>query len=607
MTPAAHLAAMVAGGCVTAAGMAATAVWSRRYSRRTRRDRELHAMFLAAAESSLNTFTIFTSVRDEAGKIIDFRLKYANANAEALTGKPRAELAGKNLSEIVPVATTSGVFEELCQVARSGVPLNEELAVPPGCLSTNWLRLQAVRLEDGLAITCSDVTERRQMLNYMTHLATHDQLTGLLGRTLLGDMTVEAVERARRFGTKVAIFMIDLDQFKRINDSLGHASGDQILIETAQRLRRAVRSTDVIARVGGDEFVVVMPDIISVDDVERCAVNLVSRISPEMRIEGQLVHVAASVGVCIYPDFAADAKHLLNRADAAMYAAKENGRNQYRFFSEDMLKETSNRLAMEHALRHALANEELCLHYQPQVSLATGTITGMEALLRWKNPQMGQISPAQFIPVAEETGLIVPIGEWAIQAACREAKMIQHELELDLTLSINLSPRQFLQGNLVQVIEQALIAGGFSAGRLEVEITENMLMVNSGGNLDKLQKMRELGVHISIDDFGTGFSSFSYLLQYQVDRLKIDQSFVKRTGADPNADAVVRTIIALSHGLGIRVVAEGVETASQLRFLQRKRCDIAQGNFLMSPVSAKDFIERARRHSFTFPPSELRV
>jgi len=414
-------------------------------------------------------------------------------------------------------------------------------------------------------------------------------LTGLVGRALLQDKTVEAVERASRNGTKVAAFLIDLDHFKRINDWLGHASGDEILLETANRLRRAVRSSDTVARVGGDEFVVIMPDITRVSDVEQCAVNLVAKLAPEIAVEDQMVQLTASVGVCVYPDFAADAKHLLKRADSAMYAAKEGGRNQHQIFSEDMLKETANRLSMEHALRHALANGELCMHYQPQVSLTTGMVTGMEALLRWTHPRYGSVPPSQFITIAEETGLIVPIGEWAFMTACCEGRALQQELGMELTVSINLSPRQFQQNNLVPMIERALAASGLPVRSLEVEITENMLMVNSGGNLDKLQRIRELGAGISIDDFGTGFCSFSYLLQYHVDRLKIDQSFVRQAVTDANAAAVVRTILAMSHGLNIRVVAEGVETDEQLRFLFRRRCDEAQGNYFAPPVAAQDF------------------
>jgi diguanylate cyclase (GGDEF)-like protein/PAS domain S-box-containing protein len=539
---------------------------------------------------------------------VDGTITEMNLAAEKLTGYSRSELIGKSSMtmlhddrELVARAeeTPDNIdhigFDVLSAGAAAGEIEEKEwtLIRRDGSRVPINLAMRAVRAEsgepNGFVGIAIDMTERRQMLQYVTHLATHDQLTGLLGRALLRDKTVEAVERARRYGTKVALFVVDLDQFKRINDSLGHSSGDQILIEAANRLKRAVRSTDVVARVGGDEFVVVMTDITSISDVELCATNLVARLSPEIKIEDYLVNVTASVGVCVYPDFASDAKHLMKRADSAMYAAKERGRNQYQVFTEDMLKETADRLTMEHALRHALSNGELELHYQPQLSLSTGMVTGMEALLRWHHPRLGNVSPGQFIPLAEETGLIVPIGEWAFITACREGKALQDELGVDLTISVNLSPRQLQQRNLVEVIEHALAMSGLAARNLEIEITENMLMVNSDNNLEKLQRIRELGARISIDDFGTGFSSFSYLLQYQVDRLKIDKSFVKQAGTDPNAAAVVRTIIAMSHGLAIRVVAEGVETDEQLRFLMRRKCDEAQGNYIGYPVPFSEF------------------
>jgi diguanylate cyclase (GGDEF)-like protein/PAS domain S-box-containing protein len=699
---------------------------------------QAHSQFLAAAETSLDAFGLFESVRDEEGRIVDFRVLYVNANVERLVERSRSELLGQTLSAVTPIKATGSMFARFCRVVETGESLNEEFPLSYPSVKAAWLRTQVVKLGDGLAITFSDIseakatqeryahlaeftgsvfqsapfsivatdiagmitamnveaekltgyrseelvgkasltvlhderellgravavdsaatlekygfevltskaskgemeeqewtlirrdgtrtpinlamravkteagevmgfvsiafdiTDRRQMMEYVTHLATHDQLTGLTGRALLQDKTVQTVELARRYGTKVAVFVIDLDHFKRINDSLGHSAGDQILIEAAHRLRRSVRSTDVVARIGGDEFVVVMPDITTVDDVEQCAVNLVATLSPEISIEEHLVHVTASVGVCIYPDFASDAKHLLKRADSAMYAAKENGRNQFQIFSESMLKETAERLTMEHALRHALANKELSMHYQPQISLTTGAVTGMEALLRWTNHRLGSISPSQFIPLAEETGLIVPIGEWAFMTACCEGKALQDELGMDLTVSINLSPRQFQQKDLIALVEHSLSKSGLSPERLQIEITENMLMVNSEHVLEKLQKMRELGVRISIDDFGTGFCSFSYLLEYQVDRLKIDQSFVKKAGTDANAAAVVRTIIAMSHGLNIKVVAEGVETDEQMRFLLRRKCDEAQGNFIAKPVAMAEFGDVVRRYA----------
>ena len=438
----------------------------------------------------------------------------------------------------------------------------------------------------GIAV---DVTERKEMLARVTHLATHDHLTKLAGRALLQENTSQAVERARRYGTRVAAFLIDIDQLKRINDSLGHSNGDKVLVEIAERLKGAVRSSDTVARVGGDEFVVVMPDIMSIGDAEQCGQNLVQWITPSISLDGHEIHVTASVGACIYPDFASDAKHLLKRADAAMYAAKEDGRNQCRIFTEDMLKETAGRLSMEHALRHALANGEMSMHYQPQISLMSGQVIGMEGLLRWTHPKLGQVPPSVFVPLAEETGLIVPIGAWVFSTACTEAMTMRKELGMDLTISVNLSPRQFQQKNLLEVIENALKLSGLPARSLEIEITENMVMLNSESNLNKLQSIRELGARIAIDDFGTGFCSFNYLLQYQVDRLKIDQSFVRQSVDDSNAAAVVRTIIAMSHGLNMKVVAEGVETEEQLRFLLRRKCDEAQGCFFSGPVPAEDF------------------
>lgn len=545
-----------------------------------------------------------------------------NVAAEKLTGYSREELVGKApltvlhderelLGKALSINRAATAEQYGFRVLTAGVAAGEmeeqewTLIGRDGVRTPINLAMRAVTTDagevSGYVSIAVDITERKQMLDYVTHLATHDQLTGLAGRALLQDKTVQAVDLARRYGTKVGVFVIDLDHFKRLNDSLGHTSGDQLLVEAARRLSRSVRSTDVVARVGGDEFVVVMPDITTVEDVEQCAANLVARLAPEISIEEHLVQLTASVGVCIYPDFAADAKHLLKRADSAMYVAKENGRNQYQIFSESMLQETTERLTMEHALRHALTNGELCMHYQPQISLTTGAVTGMEALLRWTHPKLGCISPSQFIPLAEETGLIVPIGEWAFMTSCCEAKALQDELGIDLTVSINLSPRQFQQKNLVHIVENSLAKSGLPAERLQIEITENMLMSNSEDILDKLEKMRELGIRISIDDFGTGFCSFSYLLQYQVDRLKIDQSFVKKAGIDANAAAVVRTIIAMSHGLNIKVVAEGVETDEQLRFLVRRKCDEAQGNFIGRPVAPEEFCEAVRKYGNQIP------
>ena len=442
---------------------------------------------------------------------------------------------------------------------------------------------------NGFIAIASDITERKQLMTYLNHMASHDQLTGLPGRTLLRERIAEAIEKAMLHGRKVAVFVIDLDHFKRMNDSLGHRAGDEIIVGMAERMRQSLRRSDTLGRLGGDEFIVVMPHIATLVDVERCAKRLVDRVSSTAQVGDMEVNLTASVGVCVFPDFAEDVDSLLERADAATYAAKENGRNQYQVFSEAMLKESQERLSMDTALRHALVREELFLHYQPLVSLTTGRVIGMEALLRWHHPKLGVIAPSTFIPLAEDTGLIVAIGEWALKQSCIQAKAICDELGMDLSVSVNLSPRQFEQHNLLEVIDEALEDSGLPARNLQLELTENTLMINSASNLEKLQLIRQLGARVAIDDFGTGFCSFSYLLQYPVDRLKIDQSFVMKAVTEPNAATVVRTIVAMSHHLGIKVIAEGVETPDHLRFLAERQCDEAQGYYFSRPVAAAGF------------------
>ena len=441
----------------------------------------------------------------------------------------------------------------------------------------------------GFVAIASDITERKQLMTYLNHMTSHDQLTGLPGRTLLRERIAEAIERAMLHGRKVAVFVIDLDHFKRMNDSLGHRAGDEVLVGMAERMKQSLRRSDTLGRLGGDEFVVVMPHIATMEDVERCAKRLVDRVSSTAQVGELEVNLTASVGVCVYPDFAEDVDSLLERADAATYAAKEGGRNQYQVFADAMLKQSQDRLSMDTALRHALTREEMFLHYQPLVSLSTGRVIGMESLLRWHHPKHGVISPSTFIPLAEETGLIVAIGEWALKQSCKQAKRLCDELKIDLSVSINLSPRQFEQSNLLQVIREALEESGLPPKNLQVELTENTLMINSASNLEKLQQIRQLGARVAIDDFGTGFCSFSYLLQYPVDRLKIDQSFVMKAITEPNAATVVRTIVAMSHHLGIKVIAEGVEKPDHLRFLASRNCDEAQGYYFSRPVAAAGF------------------
>ena len=533
-----------------------------------------------------------------------------NSAAERLTGYKRADLIGSvsiitlhEPSELTRRSDDTGPHDEpelngfslITAKAAHGEVDEREWTYVRNDGSTLPVHVAVTAVKDGAGIVtgfiaiASDITERKQLMTYLNHMASHDQLTGLPGRTLLRERIAEAIEKAMLHGRKVAVFVVDLDHFTRLNDSLGHRAGDEIIVGMAERVRQSLRRSDTLGRLGGDEFIVVMPHIATLNDVERCAKRLVERVSSTAQVGDMEVNLTASVGVCIYPDFAEDVDSLLERADAATYAAKENGRNQFQMFTEAMLKESQERLSMDTALRHALVREELFLHYQPLVSLTTGRVIGMEALLRWHHPKLGIIAPSTFIPLAEDTGLIVAIGEWALRQSCVQAKTLCDELGMDLSVSVNLSPRQFEQQNLLQVIDDALEVSGLPAKNLQLELTENTLMINSASNLEKLQLIRQRGARVAIDDFGTGFCSFSYLLQYPVDRLKIDQSFVMKAVTEPNAATVVRTIVAMSHHLGIKVIAEGVETPDHLRFLAERSCDEAQGYYFSRPVAASAF------------------
>ncbi|MES2391903.1 MAG: EAL domain-containing protein [Acidobacteriota bacterium] len=554
----------------------------------------------AFAQSIIESAPISMIATDAAGTIIAM-----NSAAERLTLYRKHDLVGQH--SLVLVHDPAEISARAVQLSRDlDEPVSagfQSLILKPsqGEQETReWtycrrdksrasvnLTMMALRTPDkqttGYLAIAFDVTERKQLTDSIVHMAHFDQLTGLPNRMLLNDRLTQGIERARRFKQKMAVFMVGIDHFKRINESLGHSGGDTVLNFFSEHLQSAVRRTDTVARVGGDEFVVLMPDFRGPADAERCAHLMLQKIGTPTIVGNAEIRVTASIGYCLYPDNAETPEELLRSADVAMHEAKATDRGSARAFSGQMQREAADRLKMEEELRHALDNGELILHYQPQVRCSTGEVVALEMLLRWKHPKRGYVPPTTFIPIAEKAGLLVGIGEWSLRKACFDTVALQKQLGRKLTIAVNLSPWQFSQRNLIPVVSEALEASGLSPDSLEIEITEQMLMATNTGVMETLRQIRERGVSVAIDDFGTGFSSFSYILQYDVDRLKIDRCFVDKATTDPGAAAIVRTIIAMAHGLNIDVVAEGVETVAQMNFLLRRKCDQVQG-YLFSPA-----------------------
>jgi diguanylate cyclase (GGDEF)-like protein/PAS domain S-box-containing protein len=438
--------------------------------------------------------------------------------------------------------------------------------------------------------------ERKLAEERIQYIATHDVLTNLPNRTVLSDRVSQAIERAASRDQSVSVMFIDLDRFKLVNDSLGHEAGDELLQIVAKRMQQHVEVSDSVVRIGGDEFVILLPD--RRKDTNAAATTcqrLIDAISAPIQIGGHKLQVTCSIGIANYPADGTDTQTLLANADAAMYQAKNIGRDNFQFYSSDLNAKAHQKLMLHEQLRNAIARSELILEYQPQIDLRTGEIFAAEALLRWNHPVMGRISPAEFIPLAEETGLIVPIGEWVITEACRQNKAWQDAGLRPTSVCVNVSARQFSDKNLVAHVRNALKASNLAANLLELELTESLIMQDIGQALDTMSELQSLGVQLSIDDFGTGYSSLSALKNFPVTRLKIDKSFINDLASNKSDRTVASAIILLGQKLNLRVIAEGVETKEQMQFLQDNNCDEMQGYLFSKPVSAAEFQELAHR------------
>ena len=556
-----------------------------RVLKRTRELQDAQQFMRAVIESS--PLAIYT--RDLEGKLTSW-----NPAAATMYGRSPEQVLGRKLDLIRPddIAQT----EELLRRAMAGektigAELTRRLQDGPELeLSINLVPL----IDDsgkvyGVLSMASDIGERKANERKVAFLAYHDALTGLPNRLLLEDRLMRALAQADRAKVKVALLFLDLDNFKRINDTLGHAVGDLLLREVAKRLRECVRDTDTVSRQGGDEFVLVLGELTDNDAALPVITKLLQRLEEPFFADGNELSTSASIGVALYPDDGRDFDSLSKKADLAMYRAKEAGRNTYRFFDEAMNVEAQEHLLLRNGLRRALERQELVLHYQPQVDLYTHQVIGAEALIRWNHPELGMVSPGRFIPVAEDSGLIVPIGEWVIAEACRQAVAWQRQGLPALLMAVNLSAVQFKRGNVEDTVTQALAASGLAPHLLELELTESILIQNVEQVLATLKRIKALGVQLSIDDFGTGYSSLSYLKRFDIDKLKIDQSFIRDLATDPDDAAIVNAIIQMAHSLGLRTIAEGVETADMLSRLQGFGCDEAQGYYLARPMPADAF------------------
>ena len=473
-----------------------------------------------------------------------------------------------------------------------------------GTLYPQWLTITAVRNDLGKIAhyigSFTDISERKQAAKKIEYLTYHDHLTNLPNRYSLVKNLSRALEFARQSTGHLAVMFIDLDQFKNINDSLGHHTGDSLLFLVAGRLLESVRNADIVARFGGDEFVVVLPQIRSGVSVAHLVNTVQQAVAQPYRVDGHELHVTSSIGISVFPHDGNGTEELIKNAEFAMSHAKANGRNGYQFFKQEMNTTAQKRLLLESDLRGAVEREEFLLHYQPQIDLASGRVIGVEALVRWQHPQRGLVPPDLFIPIAEETGLILPIGDFVLKTACRQLNAWLSEGLPQVRMAVNLSARQFKQGNLPSLVAKIIEETGIDPRLLELEITESAAMDNPEAAIIHLRRFREMGVELAIDDFGTGYSSLSYLKLFPVNRLKIDRSFVKDIETDTDDAAIAAATIALAHKLGKEVIAEGVETEGQLSFLKNQQCDIIQGYFFSRPLPAEQlaaFLRRNRRES----------
>ncbi|MGX4643584.1 bifunctional diguanylate cyclase/phosphodiesterase [Massilia sp. SYSU DXS3249] len=580
-------------------------VWSWQLAKARRRARRAQETYAAASEGSLDAFFVLRAVRDADGKVADFLVEATNSRAEAIIGLSRAKMQGMLMCDVLPHYRENGIFEDVAQVATDGKPREGEWQASDRRAAGRWLHRQVVAVEGGVVIIVRDITERKQVEERIFHMAHHDELTGLPNRNLMHNRIDQAIQNAERHGKSVALAFIDLDGFKLVNDGLGHKAGDELLKVVSERMGGCLRRSDTLARFGGDEFVVLLPDQ---NGDEHTLAPLLEKIrvavTEPVEVAGQVVQVSCSMGVVMYPRDGMDANALLMNADAAMYRAKDLGSNNFQFYTREMNASVEEKLVLLDGLRNAVqatietkaglstaargAVGQFRLLYQPKVDLKDGAIFGVEALIRWQHPEHGMVPPQRFIGLAEESGLIVEIGDWVVREACRQAQAWIAAGLPPVTMSVNVSARQFEEARLVERVAAALEESGLDPALLELEVTESLIMRDLQKSVAKMRELKAMGVSLSIDDFGTGYSSLSSLKTFPISRLKIDKSFVSELADNPDDQAIAMAVISLGHKLNLRVIAEGVETEQQRAFLRANECDEMQGYLFSKPVPADE-------------------
>lgn len=542
------------------------------------------ARFRALSESAMDIVTVI----DADGVIL-----YQSPSVRHLLGVDPESMIGLNQFEIIHREDSPALrerFKELIEKGTLDRPVEFRVRHADGTWRTlesigkNCLDVPAIR---GIIVNTRDVSERRAIQQRIQHLAYHDALTSLPNRSLLQDRVAQAISRADRGGKRLAVMFIDIDNFKNINDTLGHDVGDELLREVARRLSASVRGHDTIARQGGDEFIVLLEELEGQSGAARAAQKILDALRSAFEVGGTKQHVSGSIGIALYPDDGKDSQTLMKNADTAMFHSKAQGKNTYHFFTSNMNIAVKRRAMLESSLRAAVKDGDFLLHYQPQVDLATGKVVAAEALVRWNNQSGGIVMPGDFIPLAEETGLINEIGEWVMREGCMQARRWQAGGIAPERIAINLSARQLGDKGFLGMVKRVLKETGLNPGCLELEITESQVMKQAEGSIQLLNELADMGIHLAVDDFGTGYSSLSYLKRLPISKLKIDQSFVRDITVDPNDTAIVVAIISMARSLDLEIIAEGIETAGQLNLLRAKGCAIGQGYYFSMPLAAE--------------------